>query len=133
VRYDTPNTDATGRRLASPLHCPIVSYRDLSGAEHSFLSDAGSEQETYAVGDRVTVAYLPHSKGGQEVVSSATCWGARVWLGWALTIVAVVCLIPFVTIAYALLNGRRVRDVVASLKHAQRPSSPPSWSWSRSE
>jgi hypothetical protein len=120
VNYDMPNTDATWRKLRSPLYFPVVSYRDYSGAEHLFLSDAGSAQRTYAVGDRVRVVYSPHSKGGREVVSSATTWGARVWLGWVLTLASLVCILPLVTVAYALLIGRRLRKVISMRRHAQK-------------
>src|SRR5258708_32833658 len=46
--YDMPNTDAYGRRLASPLYFPVISYRDRTGVEQSFLSDPGSAQRSYA-------------------------------------------------------------------------------------
>ena len=119
ISYDMPNTDATGRRLGSPLYFPVIRYRDGSGVEHSFLSDAGSALRAYAIGDHVRVVYSPRSKGGSEIISSATTWGARVWLGWVVAAGALICILPLVTTAYALLNGRRVRDVI-SLRHAAK-------------
>ena len=119
VGYDMPNTDATGRKLRSPLYFPLVNYHDRAGVECQFLSDAGSAQRTYTVGDRVRVVYSPHSKGGREIVSPSTTWGARVWLGWILAVGALIAILPLIAASYALLNGRRIRDVIA-LRHAPK-------------
>ncbi len=117
ISFENRITDATGRRMATPLYFPCISYRDSRGVERRFFSDYGSLERKFAEGERVRVVYCPRSKGGGEIVAPSTMWGATFWLGWALGVGAIVCILPFVIAAYAWLNDRRVRDVISHLRH----------------
>jgi len=118
ISFENRITDGSGRRMATPLYFPCISYRDSGGVERSFYSDYGSLQRKFAEGDRVCVAYYPGSKGNVgEVVAPFTMWGATVWLGWVLVVGAIVCILPLTVAAYAWLNDRRVRDIISRLHH----------------
>jgi hypothetical protein len=110
----------TGRSIESLRYFPIVDYTD-AGRGHSFRSDLGFAQPHYATGAVVRVVYSPNKNPKErraEIVSPATRWAASAWLPWLVTVMAFISIIPCAVVAYAFLNGRGIREVFSTCRHA---------------
>jgi hypothetical protein len=112
--------ELTGRSMESLRYLPIVDYPD-AGQRGSFRSELGFAQPRYPTGAVVRIVYSPNKNPKlrfAEIVSPATRWAASAWLHWLVTVVAIICIIPCVIAAYASLNGRRIREVISTRRHA---------------
>ena len=66
----------TRRDDDSVYYLPVVVFTDREGKEHRFTSVAGGSEPRPAVGDAVTVRYLPQSPDTAFIVSFLHMWAA---------------------------------------------------------
>jgi hypothetical protein len=109
-------------RRDSLRYFPVIRYTNMAGQTFSFRSEAPLVRPAYATGAVVGVLYCPRPGPyrHERIDSGKGPWGRTG--RFVLTAIAPMLALLFAVAAYALLNGRSIREVVLSVRHARKPS-----------
>ena len=62
------------RRYKDVVYCPVFTFRDASGVDHTIHSSVGSNPPRFPVGTAVSVLYRPKNPAGAQIEDRVILW-----------------------------------------------------------